>query len=379
MLSEATLSYLSTSDLIYRKSTGQYFTDSKIREQLFGYLPKMTQPKIAELSVGTGEFLSSIYQHFNEPEIWAYDIDKTVLNIAKSQYPQANYSVMNGLDVQETGFDFVIGNPPYMEIDRNEVSSEFATILSGRPNLYALFIKKGLDLLKPGGYLGFVVPTSMNNGAYFSKLREYILQHASIEQVSLLDNDSFIDAQQATQIIILRKNGIYNTKHIFSWAGHTLIVENSVNLVRLFEGAQTLAQQGYVVKTGNVVWNQHKSKLSDDKQHTLLIWSKNIVDGGVILNKPLQYIKHWQPEYTFGIVVNRITGAGKNAKLRAALVSQPFAAENHVNVISGNDLSALLIQLRDPRGLEAIKQITGNTQLSKTELQELYPVWKGDK
>ncbi len=78
------------------------------------------------------------------------------------------------------------------------------------------------------------------------------------------------------------------------------------------------------------------------------------------------------------IVVNRITGSGKNAAIRAAIVNKKkWLAENHVNVIekcnSIVSLESICEQIVSRDTLSAIRIITGNTQISKTELLNLVP------
>ena len=48
----------------------------------------------------------------------------------------------------------------------------------------------------------------MNNGAYFNKLRRFILNNFSIEYLKIFDDPFlFEDVQTAVQLIVLRKGG----------------------------------------------------------------------------------------------------------------------------------------------------------------------------
>lgn len=376
MLNSATINYINSTSNEYRSSLGQFFTPKSLRDKIVSYLPKITNAKIAELNVGTGEFLDSIYNYFDNPSVYCYDIDSSVLNIARSLYPQAKFSVEDSLYVSESNFDFVIGNPPYFETKRKQYKEDFSKIVSGRLNMYALFIYKGLTMLKDGGYLAMIVPTSMNNGAYFKKLREYIISIGNIEVLDILSSDLFSDVQQAVQLLVIKK---VNNKADFTFSknGTTIFTDKVSVLNQLWYNAYSLKELGFTVKTGNFVWNQHKNKLSSCSNDTLLLWAHNIINGKVVLSsKKPQYIHGWNPEYTQGIIVNRITGANNNAKLKAALYEKSFAAENHVNVISGKNLIELLPLLTNEKSLRALKLITGNTQLSKTELETLFPIYK---
>lgn len=378
MINRLTQDYINNTPKKRRSELGQFFTPKNIRDRLISYLPRLESPKVAELNVGTGEFLDSIYSYFKSPIVYAYDIDNNVMDISKRLYPQAIYSLGDSLYSDDTGFDFVIGNPPYFETSNVRYKNDFKEVVSGRVNMYTLFIYKALKMLKVGGYLAMVVPSSMNNGAYFDKLRKFIINNGEIIQLDILSDDLFQDALQTVQILVIRKSKSSN-KFVFCKNNICIFTENVEELERYWHGAYSLKELGYAVKTGNVVWNQHKSKLSSNPNDTLLVWAHNIDNNNrlALSTKKPQYIKEWTPEYNHGIVVNRITGANKNAKIKAALVNQPFAAENHVNVITGNNLEQLVSMLSDRRSLEALKLITGNTQLSKTELENLLPIYKG--
>ena len=87
-----------------------------------------------------------------------------------------------------------------------------------------------------------------------------------------------------------------------------------------------------------------------------------------------------EPMTERSIVLNRVTGAGSNAKIRAAIVDIPtgYYTENHVNYIVKGEgceytLEELLESLRSDNTIEFIRMLTGNTQISKTELQKIIP------
>ena len=83
-----------------------------------------------------------------------------------------------------------------------------------------------------------------------------------------------------------------------------------------------------------------------------------------------------------------MTGTASTARLKAAVVPKglKFLAENHVNVIlppseTSNSAKTIEKQLRSIRDtlnsahtLESIRLITGNTQVSRTELERLLPI-----
>jgi hypothetical protein len=74
--------------------------------------------------------------------------------------------------VDEGGFDVVIGNPPYVEINSEHVKYGvvgFQTIDCG--DLYALVMERTLHLTKDTSYIGLIVPVSLPSVDGFSSLR----------------------------------------------------------------------------------------------------------------------------------------------------------------------------------------------------------------
>ena len=390
------IDYLKNTDIKKRKKLGQYFTPKSIRELLLSKLPKKDNAYILDPACGSGEFLLSCKKYFKNPILYGFDIDKKLINISSKLVKNAsikNFDFLN-IDINKKKYDYIIGNPPYFELKLNEeIKKKYFDIIKGRVNIFSLFIKTGLDLLKDGGYLAYVVPPSMNNGAYFSKLREYIIKNSSLEYLHIIDGaDNFHLANQKVMLIILKKtNSKKSSKYIFKKNGITIFTEDKKFLNKAYKNTVSLKDIGYTVKTGNIIWNEHKEKLTNDKNNsTLLIWASNINNGKIIIGytkgKP-QYIKNISNDLIIKsrvVVVNRITGSSKDINIKAAIVNEKeFVCENHVNVIymSKNancnySLEDIFKALQDKTNIKVMRLISGNTQISKTELERLLPIIK---
>ncbi|MFQ6039778.1 MAG: Eco57I restriction-modification methylase domain-containing protein [Candidatus Poribacteria bacterium] len=110
----------------------------------------------------------------------------------------------------ESQYDYVVGNPPYLRIQRvspelREYYRKTYTAADGRFDLYILFIERGLKWLKPSGKLGFVTSNKFITSNYGKKIRQYILQHSIIEQIIDLADTKIFDVAVLPCIIILRK------------------------------------------------------------------------------------------------------------------------------------------------------------------------------
>lgn len=391
------IEYLKNTNIEKRKKYGQYFTPKSIRDSILKKLPKKDNASILDPACGSGEFLISCMEHFNNPKITGFEIDKTLCSIAKNIVPKANIECVDALKkLRETKsdiiekYDYIIGNPPYFEFKQNkEIKEEYKDIINGRINMFSLFIKLGLEMLKPEGYLAYVVPPSMNNGAFFSKLRDYIMNNASVEYLHIIDGVSnFHMANQKVMLLILKKTKNKSNKYIFSHNGITIFTEDKNFLKKQYENTVSLEEIGYEVKTGNITWNEHKDKLTNDKtEGTLLIWSSNIKDKKIVIptTKKPQYIKNIGKEKIMtnpAIVVNRITGASKKLNINAAIIEGEYVCENHVNIIykkkeyKNYPLEYIHKILKDENTIKVMRLITGNTQVSKTELKLLLPIKK---
>ena len=399
---DATLKYIDETDINYRKSLGQYFTPKSIREVLLSKLPNtIRKPKVLDPGCGTGEFLITARERFKNPELYGWDIDKRLVDITKQVVPEAHLKNTDALLNQDYDkYDFVIGNPPYYEFSPSEkIKKKFIAVINGRVNIFNLFIYQGIRWLKEGGYLAYVVPPSMNNGAYFQKLRRFIVDNSNIEYLHILrDPKIFHGALQSTMLLILKKGGNKGT-YLFKKNGILIFSEGAKYLQKAFRNNVTLHDLNFEVKTGRLVWNENKKLLTNNPKGAIpLIWAHNIGENELkfpILRKDKpQYVKTKNYDVGPTIVVNRITGSINSIKLKATTIppGMKFIAENHVNVIYpisvkrqiklnlapskriNLPLKNIVKQLLSKENLEAMRNITGNTQISKTELEKLFPV-----
>ncbi len=339
---EETLRYLEKTPLEYRRQNGQYFTPKSVRDALLAHLPRTDKKiRILDPACGSGEFLLSALERYPRAAVEGWEIDEELVKIAKALLPSRKVSSKDSLrETQFEPYDVIIGNPPYFEFSPDKtLRNAYGALLNGRPNIFGLFIKLGLDLLKEGGFLAYVVPPSMNNGAYFAKVRDYIIKHSNIEFLEIIrDTALFPEALQMVMLLILKK-GKNRGHHIFRHRGISIFTENVDFLKRSFANTVSLKELGYRVRTGRLVWNQHKEELTHDPVGALpLLWAHNIAPEGLrfpMIQKKPQYVKMDLCDEGPAILVNRITGAASKAKLRAAMipVGMRFIAENHCNVI----------------------------------------------
>ena len=110
------------------------------------------------------------------------------------------------------GFDLVIGNPPYVFARGGSFATNVKTfykehyeVAQYQLNTYALFIERAFQLLKPGGYLAFIVPNTWLTIQTFSVLRKFLLENTSSLKVINIFDKVFSAANVDTCLLIAKK------------------------------------------------------------------------------------------------------------------------------------------------------------------------------
>ncbi|MFH0817439.1 MAG: N-6 DNA methylase [Candidatus Micrarchaeota archaeon] len=112
--------------------------------------------------------------------------------------------------MKEGGFDVVVGNPPYIRFDNlNEEEREyfFANFKTSvqKCDIFSFFIERGIDKLKDGGMLGFIVSSSWLSQHSFNKLRKLLLEKCLIKQIIKTPKNTFKEAAVDTLVLIIQK------------------------------------------------------------------------------------------------------------------------------------------------------------------------------
>ena len=312
----------------------------------------------------------------------------------------------------QTMYDLTISNPPYFVCKKGyKVPSEYTEYIIGRPNIFGIFILKQLFMTRVGGLAAFIIPKSFMNSSYYGKIRDYIKATCKIVLLEdyALDND-FIDTNQATFGLILHKmneiSELASTEqkdcpYSLKIGEHYAFTPDALSLKALLEGSSTLAQLGFAVRTGNIVWNQckagnadGKSELTPDSTQTVLIYDSNITKDHKIKlttfknEEKHQYIK--REGRTDKILAVKRGHGNSTYKLNYALIDtdttilggRPYLCENHINEIypiKKGDASALFNKIiksfENPKTQQFIDLFLGNNGLSKTELETLFPIY----
>lgn len=321
----------------------------------------------------------------------------------------------------------VICNPPYRKLKADEAlqyKATFREALQGQPNIYALFIEQALKIVRPGGLIGLLTPTSYLTGPLFSNLRRHVCDASQIRSIDLLGNRSstFLNVEQETAIATLRAKGQTGQQDVAVcvWKetgfesvgiirlrqdGAPWVLPRSAQdepLIRLTEKSPyRLKDYGYVPRVGSMVAYRservtHSSVVGcKGKLVAPLIWATDITPQGEFAHgrqhrqrAPELFIEIESQSATGvfsqpAVLLQRLTSTDQSRRLVAAALPTSFL-KKYSSYVCENHVIALLKQHQsewEPHELAALLQtnlvdrlyraISGSSNVGTYELGQL--------
>jgi len=254
-------------DIIYKIFKNQYDFSARELKLLMKFSEFFQNIRILDPACGSGSFLYQILYFFliifkkvnlknklqKFPSIFGIDINNWAVNTTqfrlwalistnfgkkseefKNIY-HSNINILHGdfileneqLDINNEGFDIIIGNPPYIRhrdifnlqnnspqaniMYRNQLHSSLKSIPNiaetekSRLDYYMYFFYHGLKKLRSQGILAYIVSNSWMNVKYGYNFQEYICRFFKIKQIFDNEYRSFQSAQINTVITIIHK------------------------------------------------------------------------------------------------------------------------------------------------------------------------------
>jgi adenine-specific DNA-methyltransferase len=275
-------------------------------------------------------------------------------------------------------YNLVIGNPPYGRVTLSvELRAAYRDSLYGHANLYGLFTDLALRWTAKGGVIGYVTPTSFLAGEYFKALRGMLARRAPPLAIDFVTarKGVFEDVLQETMLATYR-HGARSTKvdvHHLSVNGVATVTSagsfklptdtaspwlaprtpDDRTLVETMRAMPArLADWGYAVSTGPLVWNRHKPQFRQRPGQDThpVIWAEAVTPAGEFVHRAEK--RNHQPYFRPGpgdgslivseacVLVQRTTSKEQARRLIAAELPAPFVAahggvivENHLNMV----------------------------------------------
>lgn len=186
---------------------GQIFTPPAIVdlmvEKLFRHRWPTSDDLVLDPGCGTGAFIEGILRWCHDrdiepPYVMGLDSDGKFIEQARRAIGSDGKVTLISADflLGDFGiFDFIIGNPPYVRLERLSEPEralyrrKFTTAFN-RFDLYILFFEKALYSLAPGGRLVFITPEKYEYTMTGRVLRQLMAEH-HVEEIHHIDEGAF--------------------------------------------------------------------------------------------------------------------------------------------------------------------------------------------
>ena len=250
---------------VAKGAKGQYFTPRQVIECCVRILNPTPDETVLDPACGSAGFLVHVLNHnanrlkvpmreYCAKKLWGCDFDKRAIQVAKalmlvagddsSNLHQLNslikadagdlMDMANGtssLTIEDLlrskvrkfrGFDVILTNPPFAgEIREPALLQSYEVARHNRRmERDVLFLERCVQLLRPGGRLGIVLPHNKFGGTSWSYLREWLIRRVRIVVVLGLDRNAFLPhTHQKTSVLF----GIKREKPVRRAAGEPVL------------------------------------------------------------------------------------------------------------------------------------------------------------
>lgn len=435
-----------------RKKHGQFFTSVEVARFMANlFTVHSTEVSILDPGAGSGILSIAFLERLDKEKsvrkvsLTCYETDASILPLLKQNliYAQSvvsfelhfnilhkNYILSQQDEYNELLFvqssrkkwDYVIGNPPYMKIGKNDLEAQaMPDICHGAPNLYFLFAMMSLFNLREQGELVYIMPRSWTSGAYFKAFRKKFLDQGKLEQIHLFASRDKVFDKVLQEVIIIKVQKTKQKKdtvRITSSADHAfsrltelnipydVIVDDKEYYVYLIttkkeafviqclkKWKNTLPAIGMRMKTGLTVDFRERQWLADEpSSDTIPMFFAQHLQAGRILypcGKYGEYLKQGKTglmqKNTNYLFCKRFTAKEEARRLQCAIyLAKDFSAfryistQNKINFIASvqddlteEDVYGLYVLFNSKEYDTYYRVLNGSTQVNSTEVNSM--------
>jgi hypothetical protein len=224
----------------------------------------------------------------------------------------------------DSGFDVVIGNPPYIRIQTLKqkdpklvtfFKDHYASAAKGNYDIYVVFIEAGLRLLKADGHLAYICPHKFFNAQYGEPIRELIANGKHLRHVVHFgDEQVFPGATIYTCLLFLSRAACLECRFVEAHDLAAWIARLSGTEGKFAASGIGKSEWIFTVGTGRAVFEKLAACPT-----TLSDVAENIFQGLVTSADPVYLLEQLGPPSN-GLVPVRSSATGKDYKLEEGVV-----------------------------------------------------------
>ena len=236
---------------------GQFYTPKPVADLLTALTIDGESPLVLDPGCGSGTFLMSAYDYHAKvhgkshseilPQIWGFDLSTFATELAsinlyrqdlssfdnfprivpgsffdrsvgeKIEFPPPKPPV-NGwkkLKVPIPEFDAIVANPPYLRSQNQDdldphyrnvlfaAASRCGVLASQKTDLFAFFLFHAFEFLKPGGRVGFVIPSSWMSSDYGVAVQRFLLSQMRLISIVASEAESLFSQVDVNTVLLV--------------------------------------------------------------------------------------------------------------------------------------------------------------------------------
>ena len=239
--------YESNLSLLERKKRGHFSTPRLLVEKILdacGYTPEndLTQVRVLDPACGSGNFLIEAARRLQafsiraglspkgcaslfKRNLWGIDQDpiscflaemhlQTIIHSSTSRtvpFTSLHIHQADSLVLPwEPGVDLFIANPPYLAAKNNDLSGYQFAQQRGQADSYLLFLNLALQVVRPGGWIGLVLPDPLLARANAARERARLLEETTLYH---LWHFSDVFAAEVGAVVIIARKSLPKSMH----------------------------------------------------------------------------------------------------------------------------------------------------------------------
>jgi type I restriction enzyme M protein len=185
---------------------GQFFTPRHVVDWMVGAMALRRGETVVDPACGSGAFLVHARAAANV-EAWGVDLDARAVRVARLLAVASGAEparIVRGDSLRREGdlpeADVIVTNPPFAG-DVAYPGYEVARA-GRRVERDALFVERCIELLRPGGRLGIVLPHNKVASSAFADLRRWLVEHAHVHAVVSLPRETFLPHTSQKAVVV---------------------------------------------------------------------------------------------------------------------------------------------------------------------------------